>query len=112
MNRIPLDDYELDTETLNPIKERCHRIFLALILTGMLYVHVEHDRTQMTQTVSLSDPSPILITPINKIAFSNISTPSTDPRIKSIKSHLCGTDETGSLPVTCVNQPNQATFSH
>jgi hypothetical protein len=112
MKRIPLDDYQLDTETINPIKERCHRIFLALVLTGMLYVQVEHNQAQMTQTVSPFRPSPILITPINKIAFSNISNPSTDTRIKSRESNLCRTDETESLAVTCVNQPNQATLSH
>lgn len=112
MNRIPLDDYQLDTESINPIEERCHRIVLALVLTGMLYVHVEHNQAQMTQTVSPSDPSPILITPINEIAFSNISTASTDRPIKSMESNLCRIDETGSLAVTCVNQPNQAKFSH
>lgn len=110
MNRIPLDDYQLETETINPMKERFHRILIALVFTGILYFNVDQNQPQMTQTLLPSDQAPILIAPIAEVALSNVSTASSN---ELHRYDLCETNAPATLGVTCLTQQeNRATFSY
>lgn len=59
MNRILLDDCQ--PEKMDPMKARFHRIFLALVFTGVLYFQGDPNQSQRTHTVSPSERSPIWV---------------------------------------------------
>lgn len=101
MNRIPLDDCQLETENLDPMKERFHRMFLALVFTGILYVNVDLDRSRMTKTIFPPRPSLMLMTPMAEMALSDVSAPLSK---KLLLSSMCETEKLESLPVACVTQ--------
>ena len=101
MNHIPLDDCQLETQTLDPIKERFHRIFLALVFTGILYFNVDLDRPRMTQKVVPSNPSPILIKPMAEVALSDLSAPSAK---KLLNSSVHEIEKLELLRVACVTR--------
>ena len=90
MNRIPLDDCQLETEKIDPMKERFHRMFLALVFTGILYVNVDLDRSRMTKTIFPPRPSLMLMKPMAEIALSYLSAPLSN---KLLHSSMCETEK-------------------
>jgi len=104
MNFIPLDDCQLETETINPIAERFHRILLALVFTAILYVNVDMvDRSRVNQTVLPSNPPPILTIPIAEVALSDRSS---SPSQDLLNPSECQTEKLDRLSVACGTQPD------